>query len=314
MSLRDHRKTLGVSQDATPDEIKSAYRKLAKQYHPDTNSGDPEAARKFREVTEAYKSLNDNASSKSGGMSGGSAFDDDLGDFANSEIFNHIFDVMFKRGYGAADDFSGMDPGFFSRRQGPSSQGGGKRSGAPVRGDDREREVEVTLEEAFSGADKVIETDSGDKIRVKVPSGVLHGAKVRVRGHGGKGRDGGADGDLFLVLTVLEHERFQLDGQNLRTRFDVPFTLAAIGGTIEYVHLDGQKHAIDVQPFRKGETTLVAKGRGWPERPNSPAGHLLIDLKAVLPETLSERQRKLLEEFEDTAPSYRSDLLAKVAR
>lgn len=315
MSLRDHRKTLGVSQDATADEIKAAYRKLAKQYHPDTNSGDPDAARKFREVTEAYKALNDNASGKSGGTggsSGGSAFDDDLGDFANSEIFNHIFDVMFKRGYGA-DPYAGIDPGFFTRKQG-TSKSAENRSGAPVRGEDREREVEVTLEEAFSGADKVVDTDSGEKIRVKVPAGVLHGAKVRVRGHGGKGRDGGADGDLFLVLTVLEHERFQLDGQNLRIRFDVPFTLAAIGGTIEYVHLDGQKHAIDVQPFRKGETTLVAKGRGWPERPNSPAGHLLIDLKAVLPETLSERQRKLLEEFEDTNPSYRSDLLAKVAR
>lgn len=312
MPIRDHRKTLGVSANATPDEIKSAYRKLAKKYHPDTNSDDPDAARKFREVTEAYQALKDNTSDNSGNSSFGSAFDDDLGDFANSEIFNTIFDVMFKRGYGADAYTTGMDPGFFSRRAGASSTKGSQRSGAPVRGEDREREVQVTLEEAFMGADKVLDTESGEKIRVKVPAGVLHGAKVRVRGYGGKGRDGGADGDLFLVLSVLDHDRFQLDGQNLRVRFDVPFTLAAIGGTIEYVHLDGQKHAIDVQPFRKGETTLVAKGRGWPERPNSPVGHLLIDLKAILPENLTDRQKRLLEDFGETSPSYRSDQLARV--
>ena len=309
MPIRDHRKTLGVSESATPDEIKSAYRKLAKKYHPDTNSDDPEAARKFREVTEAYQALKDGATGRS---PSGSAFDDDFSDFANSEIFNTIFDVMLKRGFGG-DAYAGMDPGFFSRRSGASTKSGA-RGGAPVRGDDREREVSVTLEEAFTGTEKVVDTETGDKIRVKVPAGVLHGAKVRVRGHGGKGRDGGADGDLFLVLSVLDHDRFQLDGQNLRTRFDVPFTLAAGGGTIEYIHLDGQKHAIDVPPFRKGETTLVAKGMGWPERPNSATGHLLIDLKAVLPDALTEKQRKLLAEFEATAPSYRSDHLAKVAR
>lgn len=308
MPITNHWETLGVTKSATQDEIKSAYRKLAKKYHPDTNSDDPDAARKFRKVTEAYQVLKDGAAA--GQSTSGSGFDDDFDDFADSEIFDAILDVMFKRGFGG-DSYAGMDPGFFSRRAGGSSKSG-TRGGAPVRGDDREREVSVTLEEAFTGAEKVVDTETGEKIRVKVPSGVLHGAKVRVRGHGGKGRDGGADGDLFLVLSVLDHDRFQLDGQNLRIRFDVPFTLAAGGGTIEYTHLDGRKHAIDVPPFRKGETTLVAKGMGWPERPNNAVGHLLIDLKAVLPDTLTERQRKLLAEFAETTPTYRSDLMAKV--
>jgi DnaJ-class molecular chaperone len=312
MSLRDHRKTLGVSNDATTDEIKSAYRRLAKQYHPDTNNGDPETARKFREITEAYKALNDSASVKSPGKTSSRTQEEDLGDFANSEMFSHIFDVMFKRGFGV-DAYAGMDPGFFSSKSG-SSKASGSRSGAPSQGADKELEVSVTLEEAFNGVDKVIDTGTGDKIKVKVPAGVLHGAKIRVRGHGVKGSNGGATGDLYLVLSVLEHDRFQIDSQNLRIRFDVPFTLAAVGGTIEYIHLDGQKRAIDVQPFRKGETTLVAKGRGWPERPNHPAGHLLIDLKAILPDALTDRQRKLLEEFHDSEPSYRSETLAKVVR
>ncbi|MDW9481957.1 DnaJ domain-containing protein [Sinorhizobium meliloti] len=313
MPIRDHRKTLGVTEDAGPEDIKAAYRKLAKKYHPDHNADNPEAVRKFREATEAYQALKDTSGARPGTST--FDFDGDLGDFANSEVFSTIFDMMFRKAAGAGYA-AGMDPGFGSAfnarrsRAGPAS--GNEGSGAPVRGRDMEREVEVTLEEAFTGANKVVDTDSGEKIRVKIPPGVLHGAKVRVRGHGGKGTDGGADGDLFLVLSVLDHDRFQLDGQNLRIRFDVPFTLAAIGGTIEYVHLDGQKHAIDVQPFRKGETTLVAKGRGWPERPNSPAGHLLIDLKAILPENLTDRQRRLLEDFGETSPSYRSDRLARV--
>lgn len=308
MSLRAHRKTLGVSENATPDEIKAAYRQLAKKYHPDTNSADPEAERKFREVTEAYEALKD----KSNGKSGASA--DDLGDFANSDMFNSIFEAMFNKTYGNRGRAyaPGMDPGFFADIGGKqSSSKAGKSGGAPLKGDDRELKVEIGLDEAFIGTDKVVETESGEKIRVKVPAGVVDGAKVRVRGRGGKGRDGGADGDLLLVLSVREHARFQLDNQNLRIRLDVPFTLAAIGGTIEFVHLDGQRNAIEVQPFRKGETTLVAKGKGWPERPNAAAGHLLIDLKAILPDTLTDRQRKLLEEFEASAPSYRSEQLAK---
>jgi DnaJ-class molecular chaperone len=310
MTLRDHRKTLGVSDNATQDEIKAAYRTLAKKYHPDTNSSDPEAERKFREVTEAYEALKDKPSGKSGAAS------DDLGDFANSDMFNSIFEAMFNKTYGnRGRAYAGMDPGFFSDKAGSqSSARAGKSSGAPLKGDDQELEVEISLDDAYTGTDKVVETETGEKIRVKVPAGVVNGAKVRVRGRGGKGRDGGADGDLFLVLSVKEHARFQLDGTNLRIRLDVPFTLAAIGGMIEFVHLDGQKNAIEVQPFRKGETTLVAKGKGWPERPTAQAGHLLIDLKAILPDTLTDRQRKLLEEFESSGPSYRSEQLAKLVK
>ena len=308
MSERDHRKTLGVSDKATTEEIKAAYRRLAKQYHPDTNSDDPDAERKFKEVNEAYQQLKDKGV---GGRSRDS--DDDFGGFADSDMFNAIFDVMLKRGYGHAGygHQAGMDPGFgdaIKAAAGKTGNGGG----APVKGGDIAMTVEVTLGEAFSGSAKIVEVAGGEKIRIKVPAGVLDGAQLRIKGHGGKGRNGGADGDLMLTLAVQENERFFLDGQNLRTSLDVPFTLAALGGNIEFVHLDGQKHRIEVPAFRKGETTLVAKGSGWPERPNAPVGHLLIDLKAVLPVSLTERQKRLLEEFDEEGPVYRSERLARV--
>jgi DnaJ-class molecular chaperone len=309
MTFRDYRKTLGVSHDATQDEIKAAYRKLAKKYHPDTNRDDPDAEQKFREVTEAYEALKDKPNGKPGAKS------DDLGDFANSEMFNSIFEAMFNKTFNARGRTyaPGMDPGFFADVGGQqSSSKADKKSGAPVKGNDREVEVEIGLDEAFTGTDQVVDTESGEKIRVKVPAGVVQGAKVRVRGRGGKGMDGGADGDLILVLSVKEHPRFQLDNANLRIQLDVPFTVAALGGIIEFEHLDGQKNSIEVLPFRKGETTLVAKGKGWPERPSAATGHLLIDLKAVLPDTLTDRQKKLLEEFEASGPSYRTERLAKV--
>jgi DnaJ-class molecular chaperone len=304
MSLRDHRKTLGVSENATPDEIKAAYRTLAKKYHPDANQSDPEAERKFREATDAYKALKDASSGKPNDSTFGSAFDDDISDFANSEIFNTIFDVMRQRGYG------NEDYNFFGRQQAWETNKRAKVSGAPIKGEDRDMEVDVGLDEAFTGTEKVIEIAPGERIKVKIPSGVLHGARVRVRGHGSKGRDGGADGDLYLVLSVREHDRFRLDGQNLHVEFEVPFTVAALGGTIEYIHLDGEKHVINLRPFPKGETTLVSKGKGWPERTTASTGHLLIHLKAILPDTLTDRQRRLMEELSETSPSYKSDRMA----
>nr|WP_250807027.1 DnaJ C-terminal domain-containing protein [Neorhizobium tomejilense] len=309
MTLRDHRKTLGVSEMADAQEIKAAYKALAKKYHPDTNGGDAEAERKFKEINAAYQALKDagyvdksgSSSSAPGKASGGFSFED-------SEIFDSIFGMMRER-MRSQGHYHGMDPGFGyeSRSDGKASE---SRNRSTKKGADVEDTADITLEQAFTGAHVVMDGKGGDKIRIKIPAGIMDGAQLRVRGHGEAGTGGGENGDLIVTLRLREHERFSLDGRNLRTRLDVPFTLAVSGGSIEFQHLDGKKHIIDVPAFWKGETTLVAKGSGWPAKDPSSVGHLLIDLKAILPVNLSERQRKLLAEFDQTVPEYRSERLA----
>lgn len=300
----DYRKILGVSEKATTDEIKSAYRKLAKKYHPDTNSSDPEAERKFKEVNEAFQHLKDKGASGAGGIGG------DYGSFSDTDMFNEIFDVILKRGYTNSYP-PGMDPGFgaaFRRGEASSKPSGG----IPEKGTDREMTIKVSLEDAFAGIQQVIEIADDEKIRIRIPAGVLDGAQLRIKGHGTKGKYGGADGDLILTLRLLEHPDFILDGRNLKTRIDVPFTLAAAGGKLKYLHLDGSTRMIDLPAFSKGETTLIAKGYGWPSKDGETAGHLIIDVKSILPANLTDRQKKLLEDFAETMPEYRSERLATV--
>jgi DnaJ-class molecular chaperone len=309
MTLRDHRRTLGVSDTADAQEIKAAFKTLAKRYHPDTNGDNPDAEKKFKEINAAYQALKAAGEAGYGSRPGASGSGNGDFSFDESGIFDDIFSMMRERmhwqdGY-ASDTGFGFDfDGETFTRKGP------KRTGTAVRGADVEDTVEITLEQAYTGAHVIIPVRNDERVRVKVPEGVLDGAQLRIRGHGEKGRNGGEDGDLIVTLRVAEHRVFSLDGTNLRIRFDVPFTTAAIGGTIRFEHLDGQKHAVDVPPFHKGETTLVAKGCGWPAKDPSANGHLLIDLKAVIPTNLTDRQRRLLADFEKTAPEYRSDRLA----
>ena len=294
MVAKDHRTVLGVAPDATQEEIKAAYRKLAKLHHPDANGGDPAADAKFREISEAYRHLRDTHKH-------GTTPDEDFDRFRESDVFNAVFDSIFSKVYG-----NGYDPrfGFEFKRDG--------ETGGPRRGPDIELAVEITLENAYTGTSVAIPAGEGGTIKVKVPPGVTDGARVRVRGRGGEGTNGGENGDLQLVLKVADHPDFRLDGRNIRASIDVPFTLAATGGTVEFVHIDGSRHSMSVPPMQKGESILVAKGKGWPGKDGEPAGHLIIEVRAAFPERLSEKQRRLLDEIAASSPEYRPGRLAKV--
>jgi curved DNA-binding protein len=310
MASKDPHDVLGVPRNATEADLKSAFRKLAMRWHPDKNPGDKEAERKFKEINEAYeqarKIAEEDAKRKDAGTATG-RFDEhgfgfESGGFEfNDSRFDDLFDMLLNRG---ARGFTFDVDGFgFKARANPK----------PRRGEDRERTVEVTLEQAYNGGEILVPGEvRGEQLKVRLPAGVVSGSKVRIKGRGGRGGDGEPDGDLYLVLSVQRHARFALEGQNLRTALDVPFTFALTGGRIEFEHLTGRRHVIDVPAFPDGKTSLIAKGDGWPARPGQEAGHLVIDLAAIFPEKLTAKQRKIIADLAASEPRYKSDRLARV--
>lgn len=298
---RQHRRTLGVSDTATSAEIKDAYRRLAKKYHPDTNQGDQDAARKFREITDAYTALkSQSVETQEGQHGGGHGFEEGGHWNIDTDIFEEIFESVVKN-RSRRSRSSDFDPGFGDAfTAGYEYRGNGKVS----KGKDIEVSVSVDLKDAYTGVSQVIEALEDSRLRIKLPAGVSDGAVLRIKGKGHKGTNGGTDGDILVTVRHRPHGRFSLRGEDLVVRMNIPFTTALLGGELEFVHLDGKKHLIDVPAFPGGETTLVAKGKGWPGR-NSPSyGNLVLELRSVLPRKLTERQKRILREFHETQPAY----------
>ncbi|MFN4252959.1 DnaJ domain-containing protein, partial [Deinococcus sp.] len=237
MAYKDYYDVLGVSRGASEADIKSAYRKLAKQYHPDKNAGDEKAAERFKEIGEAYAVLSDpekrqvfdqfghtgqvppgyGGPGAGGGFQGGDFSGFDPGQF--SDFFQGLFGQTGRRG-GAGQGFPGGAQVNLEDLLGGGGMGGGRRFVQNVEG-----ELQVTLAEAFSGSDEVINVD-GKRLSLRVPAGTRDGARLRLAGQGPGG------GDVLLTIRVLEDARFELDGDHLTTSVDVPAPLAALGGDV----------------------------------------------------------------------------------
>jgi curved DNA-binding protein len=286
MDYKDYYHILGVSRNASADEIRKAYRKLAMQYHPDRNAGDKQAEERFKEINEAYQVLNDpqkrahydrvgsaysswqqrggqggfDWSRWAGGMPGGTRVEyGDLNDLfggGGGGLFSEFFRTIFGGGMGSAGAAT-------SSRAAPAYQQG----------------VEISLEDAFKGATLEIQAD-GKRKRVKIPAGVRTGSKVRVAGSGPNGTD------LYLLVQVKEHKDFERKGNNLYTNAKVNVFMAILGGEAEVKTMTG-----------KVKLTIRIAGRGMPylKSPNTK-GDLFVRLKVEIPRSLSSKQRELLEE------------------
>jgi DnaJ-class molecular chaperone len=320
MEFRDYYATLGVPKSASDAEIKRAYRKLARKYHPDLNPGDKTAEAKFKEINEANEVLGDPVTRKKydelganwkayeqapgggappgwnpnmGGAPGGGATyrtvtPDEMRDmFGDEDPFSDFFHAFF----GGA----GPAPGGF--------QGGGARrtrAAAPQRGQDLEHAVDLTLEEAFSGAARRVSIRQDGKMRsveVRIPAGVRDGAKVRAAGEG-ESSPGGPSGDLFLNVRILPHARFERRGQDLYTKVLVPVTTAVLGGEVSAPTLAGSTLRLKVPPMTPAGRQLRLRGHGMPTV-GKPAekGDLYASVEIQLPARLSPEQRKLYEEL-----------------
>lgn len=296
MDYKDYYKILGVERNASEDDIRKAYRKLAMKYHPDRNPNDKQAEEHFKEINEAYQVLSDSkkrahydrlGSDYSNWQQRGEPGNFDWGQYEG-------FPGGVRVEYGDLDDLFGGAGGFsdffrtiFGRNA--EGAGAGTRTRARQQPQGYQQELEITLEEAYNGTTRLLQTDGKQK-QVRIPAGVRTGSKVRVAGAGPNGLD------LYLIVDVQEDKRFERRGNDLHTTATVTVFTAILGGEAEVETLNG-KIKLNVPAGTQPEQVFRLAGRGMPTVKNAnEKGDLYVRLKVQIPKYLSPKQRELLEE------------------
>ncbi|OIH95202.1 DnaJ C-terminal domain-containing protein [Curtobacterium sp. MCBA15_001] len=323
---KDFYKVLGVSKDASEAELKKTYRKLARQFHPDSNPGDAAAEAKFKEISEAYSVLSDKDQraeyDQVRAMGSGARFTAGGGGQGGFEdVFGGMFGqqggggqrVRFGQGGGAGgfeDILGGMFGGGGGAGFGQSS-GGFRGFGGPTKGRDVTASTTLDFTTAITGDTVKLSQGNGRPVNVRIPAGVADGQKIRLRGRGEPSPDGGDAGDLVVTVSVRKHPVFERDGQHLRVDVPVTFVEAALGATIQVPTLGGEPVKLRVAPGTPSGRVLRVKGRGVTTK--SGTGDLLATVQVAVPSHLSDKAREAVEALASALPDEdpREDLLAK---
>ena len=314
---KDFYAVLGVKKDVTDAELKKAYRKLARQYHPDSNPGDAAAEARFKEISEAHSVLSDPAQraeyDQLRAMGSGARFTAGGAPGGFDDVFGGMFGGGARGGQrtppgGFEDIFGGM---FGNGRFGQTS-GGFRGYGGPTKGRDQAASVGLEFMTAIQGDTVTLERPGGGKpIQVKIPAGVADGQKIRLRGKGEPSPDGGEAGDLVLTVQVRKHPVFERDGIHLRVDVPVTFVEAALGATIEVPTLGGAPVKLKVAPGTPSGRVLRVKGRGVTT--SKGTGDLLATVQVAVPAHLSAEAQQHLQAFAAALPveNPRDDLIAR---
>jgi len=304
MDYKDYYKILGVSKTANADEIKKAYRKLAVKYHPDKNAGNKAAEEKFKEISEAHEVLKDPDKrakydelgenwkqyqhAGAGGGRGGENFDWSKwqAGTGRSQGFGH------QEGEDFSDFFESI---FGQQRSGSRAQPRGKRA---VAGEDYRAEAEVSLEEAYAGTKRQLDLNDS-VVEISIPPGVKDGQTLRLRGKGGKGRNGGPDGNILITLHIPEHPLFKVDGEDIHADAPIPLYTVVLGGKA-LVHTLKGNIRIDIPKESENGKVLRLKGMGMPVFGKAgEAGDLYLRIRVDLPRKLTEKELDLFHQLKE---------------
>lgn len=317
MAQKDYYDILGVNKNASDEEIKKAYRKLAKQYHPDRNPDDKEAEQKFKDISEAFEVLGDqekrkqydrfgedwkhyqDAGGQGAGARGGAAggftgdpfgggrtytfYEGDPGAFGSTDFggFEDIFETFFGGGAG----------GFSERR-------GRKGRTAAFKGEDQQAELTITLEDAYQGAKKLVEVN-GKKLRFRVKPGARDGQTIRIRGKGKPGVNGGEPGDLYITFRIAPHPEFERKGDDLYKDLYVDLYTAVLGGK-KAIDTLGGRLTVKIPAGTDSGKKLRLRGKGMPVSGSSNKyGDLYVRVLIQTPERLSDKEKQLFEQLKE---------------
>ncbi|MEJ2005619.1 MAG: J domain-containing protein [Cyclobacteriaceae bacterium] len=289
MAFIDYYKILGIDKNASQDEIKKAYRKLARKYHPDLNPNDKEAEKKFKEINEANEVLSNEENRKK--------YDKYGKDWKNAEEFEKARQQQrSQRRYagGASQNFSEGDYSDFFE----SMFGGGRHRGGGIKfkGEDFNAELNLDLKDVYETHKRVLNVN-GKKIRITIPSGVKNGQTIRIRGYGGQGINGGPNGDLFITFSISNNTDFKRDKNNLYRTVDIDLYKALLGGDMVIDTFDG-KVKLKVKPETQNGTKVKLKGKGFPVyKKEGQFGDLYITYNVVLPSGLTEEEKELIKQL-----------------
>ena len=324
MAKRDYYEVLGIGRNADAREIKRAYRKLAKKYHPDTNAGNTQAEERFKEVTEAYDVLGDEKKRKLYDKYGHAAFENGFSEedyerrksgmggmggnpfgYGNGGMHR---EYHFNGNAGDMDDifgdiFSGMFGGSFGGQGHSERAGRGYSSGSySMKGEDAHADIKVSFDEAAFGCDKTItlsdERGSSQTLKVHIPAGIDTGKSIRLKGKGNQGFGGGEAGDLYLDVTVLDKPGYERKGMDVYTTVDVPFTTAVLGGEARVHTLYGDVEC-KIREGTQSGSKIRLKGKGIVSmKDKSVHGDQYVTVQIQVPKSLNPKARQILKEFQ----------------
>jgi len=303
MEFIDYYKLLELDKSASKADIKKAYRKLARKYHPDLNPNDKEAQAKFQQINEAHEVLSDPEKRKK--------YDEYGKDWQHADQFEQA-----KRQQAASGGFGGGFGGggrqtysgnfdddtfsdFFEQMFGGRARAEGAHRGAHFKGQDFNAELQLKLSDVHESKKHTL-TVNGKNIRLTIPAGVENGQTIKIKGHGGPGIQGGPKGDLYITFNILNDTNFRREKENLYSTEEIDLTAAALGGEIQVNTFNG-KVKLKVKPGTQNNSKVKLKGKGFPKyKKEGQFGDLIITYAIKIPENLTEKQKELFQELKKT--------------
>jgi curved DNA-binding protein len=294
MDFVDYYKILGIDKTATTKDVKNAYRKLARKHHPDLNPNDKDAKRNFQAINEANEVLSDREKRKK--------YDKYGKDWQHAEQFEKSEQYQKQSQSARRSGFSGRESegdfsDFFESMFGGSASSGRSRQ-IKYRGEDYTAELNLELTDAYSTHKQTL-TVGGKKIRITIPAGIENGQTIKIPGHGGQGKNGGPDGDLYITFSIANNLKFRRLGDNLYTTAEIDLYTAVLGGEITIETLNG-KVKLKVKPETQNGNKIKLKGKGFPVYKNEGHfGDLYVTYSIKIPTDLTDKQKALFTELSE---------------